>query len=363
MGDAPHGRELELLTAEQINDLGTIANNFGGSGLFPDAKSGQAAFAKILIGRSLGLGPAQAMMGIHVVEGKPQIAATTLAGFVRESPTYDYRVLKHNDEECWIEFGWGDAPRGKVTKFEVDEHGEATIEPAWETSIGLSGFTVDEAKEANLGKWPNEEKWNASQWGKWPRNMVFARAMSNGVKWYCPDLFGGVPVYTEGDEFIEPDRRFDGDGDGQAQGLVLPDEVEAVMKRAADLGHSSLADRASVEVVIGEQPPERVAEWVAEATAELDAMEVLIADAETLPEDDDAAGWRARSKTYLDAWEALSDEEKGTDEGKRLKHEADTSLHKAMNIEEGGGVSASVKKTETGGKPKAGKAPKGGGES
>ncbi|RDT44717.1 hypothetical protein DXF87_27490, partial [Enterobacter roggenkampii] len=30
---------------------------------------------------------------------------------------------------------------------------------------------------------------------KFPKNMLFARAMSNGVKWFTPDVFSG-PVYT-----------------------------------------------------------------------------------------------------------------------------------------------------------------------
>lgn len=32
--------------------------------------------------------------------------------------------------------------------------------------------------------------------GKFPRNMLFARCISNGVKWFCPDIFLGAPVYT-----------------------------------------------------------------------------------------------------------------------------------------------------------------------
>ena len=36
---------------------------------------------------------------------------------------------------------------------------------------------------------------NAHSWKHYPRNMLFSRAISNGAKWYCPDLFGG-PVYT-----------------------------------------------------------------------------------------------------------------------------------------------------------------------
>ena len=34
---------------------------------------------------------------------------------------------------------------------------------------------------------------------KWPKNMLFARALSNGAKWYCPDVFT-TGIYTP-DEF------------------------------------------------------------------------------------------------------------------------------------------------------------------
>jgi recombinational DNA repair protein RecT len=33
-------------------------------------------------------------------------------------------------------------------------------------------------------------------WKKYPRNMLFGRAMTNGCRWYCPDIFGGKSVYT-----------------------------------------------------------------------------------------------------------------------------------------------------------------------
>ena len=52
---------------------------------------------------------------------------------------------------------------------------------------------------------------------KYPQNMLFARAMSNGVKWYTPDIFAG-PVYTPeemgdiktediGHEVVQPDNK------------------------------------------------------------------------------------------------------------------------------------------------------------
>jgi hypothetical protein len=46
---------------------------------------------------------------------------------------------------------------------------------------------MDDAKAANL---------KGENWTNYPRNMLFARAVSNGAKWFCPDLFGGAPVYT-----------------------------------------------------------------------------------------------------------------------------------------------------------------------
>jgi hypothetical protein len=47
---------------------------------------------------------------------------------------------------------------------------------------------MEDAKRANLtGK---------DNWTKYPRNMLFARALSNGQKWYAPDVFNGATVYT-----------------------------------------------------------------------------------------------------------------------------------------------------------------------
>ena len=46
--------------------------------------------------------------------------------------------------------------------------------------------------------------------------MLFARAMSNGVRWYCPDVFAGMAVYT-------PDEMgADVDGEGNViEGVVV----------------------------------------------------------------------------------------------------------------------------------------------
>jgi hypothetical protein len=142
--------------------------------------------------------------------------------------------------------------------------------PTWET-LGVSTFTLEDARSAELVK-------TGSAWAKHPRNMLFARAMSNGVKWHMPDLLGGMPVYTEADEFVDSTAEVmgAGEGDGSSRGLDLGPDVDAVIARAAALpddvefAHPWLADRASVEVKLGGQSPQYVDEFVQWANRELD---------------------------------------------------------------------------------------------
>ena len=48
--------------------------------------------------------------------------------------------------------------------------------------------------------------------------MLFARAISNGAKWYTPGIFGGAPVYTP-DEF---GLEVDSDGDVVVEVIEAP---------------------------------------------------------------------------------------------------------------------------------------------
>jgi hypothetical protein len=131
----------------------------------------EAAFVSVLAGQELGIPPFAAITGIHVIQGKPVLGAGILAGLVKASPKYDYRVQKHDDNECIIAF------------FEGGDH------------VGDSSFSMSDAKRAGLVK-------ANGPWVTFPRNMLFARAMSNGVAWFCADLTAGR-VYVEG-EIEEP---------------------------------------------------------------------------------------------------------------------------------------------------------------
>ncbi len=148
-------------------DVMTLGGILAKSGFFADTKDAGQAIVKILAGRELGFGPIASMTGIYIVKGKVSLSANLIAAAVKRSGKYDYTVNKLADDECVLMF-W---TRGR---------GGAFVE------VGESRFTMADAKRAQLAD---------GNWTKFPRNMLFARAMSNGAKWYCPDIFGG-PVYT-----------------------------------------------------------------------------------------------------------------------------------------------------------------------
>jgi hypothetical protein len=148
------------LTRMPVNEIMTMAQNFAESGMFTDAKQMAQAFVKIQAGQEIGIPPFAAMGGIHIIQGKPTLGAGLIASTVKGSGKYDYRVKEMNEKICSIDFLQGS---------EV---------------IGNSTFTIEDAKKA-LTK----------NIDKFPKNMLFARAISNGVKWFCPDVFAG-PVYV-----------------------------------------------------------------------------------------------------------------------------------------------------------------------
>lgn len=159
---------LATIQAVDLDTMQRTAKMLVASGYF-DAKGdlntqiAQLA-TKIMAGHELGYGPFASVQGIHVIQGKPQISANLMAAAVKAHPRYDYRVHKMGDTCVSIEF------------FENEQ------------SIGLSEFTSDDAKRAGT-----------QNLQKYPRNMLFARALSNGVRWYCPDVFYGNTVYVEGE--------------------------------------------------------------------------------------------------------------------------------------------------------------------
>lgn len=142
------------------NEVMTLAKQFAESGMFTDTKQAAQAFVKIQAGQEIGIPPFAAMTGIHIIQGKPTIGAGLIASRVKGSGKYDYKVKEMTEKNCSIDFMQG------------------------KELIGNSSFSIEDAKKAQT-----------KNIDKFPKNMLFARAISNGVKWFCPDIFSG-PVYT-----------------------------------------------------------------------------------------------------------------------------------------------------------------------
>jgi hypothetical protein len=195
--------QVSIVQQLPISELMNLAKAFAESGMFADTKSAAQAIVKIQAGQEIGIPPFAAMTGIHIIQGKPTIGAGLIASRLKGSGKYDYRVVDASEKVCSIDFYQGN------------------------TKIGNSTFTIEDARKA-LTK----------NIDKFPKNMLFARAISNGVKWYCPDIFSG-PVYvpeemqvvtTEEATHIEVDTTID-EIINDIQVCVSLDEIKAVWKK------------------------------------------------------------------------------------------------------------------------------------
>jgi hypothetical protein len=159
----------EIVRQSDLVELTGIAKLLAASGYFDAKGTAEQAVAqlatKILAGREMGLGPFAAVQGIHVIQGRPALSANLIASAIKSSPKYDYRVKQLTPDICELEFF---------------ERVSGRLEP-----LGVSTFTAADARAAGT-----------QNMAKFARNMLFARAISNGARWYCPDLFAGSAVYV-----------------------------------------------------------------------------------------------------------------------------------------------------------------------
>lgn len=230
---------LALIQPEELDTIQRTGKLLAASGYFDGKGESVQAIAmmatKILAGREIGIGPFAAVNGIHIISGKPSIGANLLASAVKGSGRYDYRVREMTDKVCRIEF--------------FQRNGDK-----WE-SLGTSEFTAEEARKAGT-----------KNMDKFPKNMLFARAMSNGVRFYVPDVFNGNAVYVpeelgatvdEDGEVItvEPTRTVD----ASTSEIIEPtDAIPAVVAEWLNAGKSADAAKGWA-VEIGAQPNEHAA--------------------------------------------------------------------------------------------------------
>lgn len=162
-------------TLTTFDEVERAAKAMAGSGFFADTRQASQAIVKIMAGRELGVGPFASMTGVNIIKGKPAFSANIMAACVKKSGRYNYRVTEMTDKGCTIEF-------------------MEKMDGKWQTG-GVSSFSLEDAKKAGT-----------QNLDKFPRNMLFARAMSNGVRWFCPDVMNGSVAYTPEELGAETDQ-------------------------------------------------------------------------------------------------------------------------------------------------------------
>ena len=154
----PNVRLADL--SPEYSEIMVLGKVLQASGYFRDVRDQAQAVTKILFGRELGISPINSMAAIHIIEGKPTLSSNMLAALIKRSGKYDYRVLKNTSEECVLMF-------------------KQKIDGKWE-DLGESSFTMADARAAGVA--------GKDVWKKYAKAMLFARALSQGERTYCPDV-------------------------------------------------------------------------------------------------------------------------------------------------------------------------------
>jgi hypothetical protein len=233
-----------------MDDAERAAKAMAASGFFADAKQASQAVVKILAGQELGFGPFASMTGVNIIQNKPVLAANLMAAAVKRQGKYNYRVISLTDEGCELAFL---------------ENGQ---------EVGRSKFDKSDAGQAGLLLKDN--------WKKYPRNMYFARALSNGQKWYAPDVFNGATVYTPD----ELGAKVDEEGNAVIEASVQPEpEKRTEEQNMHDLGfdepkHSATIERPLSPVTLRSMLAAKAAKHTGDASsAQLGLMDGMINEA------------------------------------------------------------------------------------
>lgn len=155
-----------------LDDLLKLAETLHRARLWRTSSVEQTA-AVILYGRELGLGPASALSNIAIVSGKPTLGAAAIGALIQRGNLFDYSVDRLDDEQASVTFYRQLDPT-------VPQHTGTSIGPR--RNLGTSTFTMADARKAGLGTSPT--------WKNFPRNMLLARALANGARWFTPGVFG-----------------------------------------------------------------------------------------------------------------------------------------------------------------------------
>jgi hypothetical protein len=184
-----------------VTDLEKMAHAVAASKLF-GITTPEQAMALMLVAQAEGLHPATAARDYHIIQGRPTLKADAMLA----------RYL---------------ASGGKV---EWHEHTDAAVEATFTHPQGGSlkiKWDMARAKQADL---------KSPMWTKYPRQMLRARVISEGVRATNPAVAVGVYTPEEAEDFEPASARGRGAKAKPAGDAVIVPETGEVVSREEELG-------------------------------------------------------------------------------------------------------------------------------
>lgn len=169
-----------------IAEMQTIANAVAKSGLF-GMKTPEQALALMAISQAEGMHPALAVRDFHIIQGRPALKADAMLARFQQSGG-SVKFTEYNDKRVSAIFTH---PQG------------GSVEIDW---------TMERAKQANLGGKDN--------WKNYPRQMLRARVISEGIRTVFPGCVSGFYTPEEVQDFTPAPS-------APVQVANIPDAIEA----------------------------------------------------------------------------------------------------------------------------------------
>lgn len=223
-----------------VRDIEVMANAVAKSKLFGVSTADQA-MALMLIAQAEGLHPAIAARDYHIIQGRPALKADAmLARFQQAGGKVEWTSM--TDDRV-------------AGKFSHEQGGSVEID--WD---------MTRAKAAGLG--------GKDMWKKFPRQMLRARVISEGIRSVFPGVTSGVYTPEEVEDFEKPKDM------GRAERVSEPEkprEVQAEVVEELPFKFASSEDRmnwlhnAKLDIDLL-QTPEDVVRWKSENMSRIEAL-------------------------------------------------------------------------------------------
>jgi len=158
----------DLVTNATFDETVRLANALAKCGFYKDIRDASQGMVKLQIAKELGLGM-RGISDIHIIDNKPTLSYQLILSRVRmftgprNEDRYNYKYTRRDDDCVSIEWFI---------------NGE---------SLGESKCDTEDAKRMGLAGRPT--------WQKYPRQMRTARAVTEGVNAFMPEVLGGS-IYT-----------------------------------------------------------------------------------------------------------------------------------------------------------------------